>query len=116
MKAEIYQFIVPIVSLVGIIISFRQYKRGINTLFESLLWGFLWLFISLVAILPDATTVFLSKTIGIKDHINAIIFVGLAISFFLNFRMFNYLKIQNKVISDLVRKIAIENSKDNRDD
>lgn len=113
MKAELYQFIVPIVSLVGIIISIRKYKRGINTAFETVLWTGLWLFISLVAILPDQTTFLLSKTIGIKDHINAIIFIGLAISFFLNFKLFNSLKKQNKLISDLVRKIAIENRKGN---
>ena len=107
MKAEIYQFVVPVVGLIGILISVRQYNKGNNTLFESFLWCFLWLFISFIAIFPDATTIYLSKTIGIKDHINAIIFIGLAISFFLNFRLFIQVKKQNKLITDLVRKIAL---------
>lgn len=108
MKFEIYQLVVPVVSIVGIIFTIRQFKSGINTLFESFLWSILWLFVSLVAVFPDATTVYLSKTIGIKDHINGIIFIGLAISFFLNFKLFNSFKKQNKIITDLVRKIAID--------
>lgn len=108
MKTEIYQIIVPIVGIVAIIISVQKYNRGINTFFESSLWSVLWVFVSLVAIFPNATTMFLSKTIGIKDHINAIIFIGLAISFFLNFKLFNLIKKQNKTITDLVRKIAVK--------
>jgi hypothetical protein len=105
---RIYQLIVPIVGIIGIFYTLNKFRVGINTLFESILWILLWLFISSVAIFPDATTLFLSKTIGIKDHINGIIFIGLAISFFLNFKLFNSFKKQNKIITDLVRKIAIE--------
>lgn len=108
MKLEIYQVVVPLVSFVGIIFTFRKFKSGINTLFESFLWSMLWLFISLVAVFPDAISIYLSKTIGIKDHINGIIFIGLAISFFLNFKLFNSFKKQNKIITELVRKIAID--------
>jgi len=110
MKIELYQIIVPLVGVTGALISIRYYRRGVYTLFESLMWNLLWAFISFVAVFPDATTIFLSKTIGIKDHINAIIFIGLAISFFLNFKLFNSIKKQNKVITELVRKLAIEKS------
>jgi hypothetical protein len=110
---RIFQVIVPLVGIIGIIYSIRQFRTGINTFFESLLWVLLWLFVSLVAIFPDSTTNFISKSIGIKDHINGIIFIGLAISFFLNFKLFNSFKKQNKIITDLVRKIAIEKQKQN---
>jgi hypothetical protein len=110
---KIYQLIVPLVGLVGTLYSVRQFRTGINTFFESLLWVMLWIFISLVAIFPDAITFFLSKSIGIKDHINGIVFIGLAILFFLNFKLFNSFKKQNKVITELVRKIALENQNKN---
>jgi hypothetical protein len=109
MKFEAYQIVVPLISIAGTVLTFRQYRRGNNTLFETLLWSSLWIFIAIVAIFPNKTTLFLSRTIGIKDHINAIIFIGLAISFFLNFRMFNSVKRMNRQITELVRKIAIEN-------
>ncbi len=115
MKAEIYQFIVPIVGVTGAIISVRQYKKGVYTIYESMFWISFWMFISFVAIFPDVITVYISKSIGIKDHINAIIFIGLAILFFLNFRLFNSLKAQNKVITELVRKIAIDKVNDERE-
>jgi hypothetical protein len=105
---KFYQVIVPLIGLMGILFTIRQFRNGINTLFESFLWTVLWFFISLVAIFPDAITLYLSRTIGIKDHINGIIFIGLAISFFLNFRLFNSFKKQNKVITELVRKIALD--------
>lgn len=111
---KIYQFIVPIVGVIGILYTLRQFRNGINTFFESMLWILLWLFISLVAIFPDAITFFISKVIGIKDHINGIIFIGLAISFFLNFKLFNNLKKQNKIITELVRKIAIDTRLENK--
>jgi hypothetical protein len=111
---RIYQIIVPLVGVIGIQYTIRKFLNGINGFFESLLWILLWLFISLVAIFPDAITFFLSKWIGIKDHINGIIFIGLAISFFLNFKLFNSFKKQNKLITDLVRKIAMEKEEENK--
>lgn len=105
---RIYQIIVPLVGMIGMAYTLRQFRIGINSFFETLLWVILWLFISIVAIFPDEITFFVSKSIGIKDHINGIIFIGLAISFFLNFKLFNSFKKQNKIITDLVRKIALE--------
>jgi hypothetical protein len=110
MNFETYQLIVPLISFAGIIWTIIQYRRGNNTLFETALWCSLWVFISVVAIIPNKTTLFLSRTIGIKDHINAIIFIGLAISFFLNFRLFNSMKKMNRQITELSRKMAISNA------
>jgi len=93
----------------------RQFSKGINTFFETLLWILLWSFISLVAIFPDAITLFISETIGIKDHINGIIFIGLAISFLLNFKLFDSLKKQNKALTELVRKLALEKASHSND-
>jgi hypothetical protein len=109
MKFEVYQIIVPIISIAAIALTYREFKKGNNSLFELFMWGSFWGFIALVAIFPDPITHFISQTIGIKDHINAIIFIGLAMSFFLHFRLFNTMKKQNAAITELVRQIAINN-------
>ena len=113
---RIYQIIVPLLGIIGIGFTIRQFLRGINTFFETLLWITLWLFISMVAIFPDAITNFISETIGIKDHINGIIFIGLAISFLLNFKLFDSMKKQNKILTELVRKIALDKSLQSKDE
>lgn len=112
MTLETYQIIVPVISIAGIILTINQYRKGNNTLFETLLWSALWTFIMLVALFPNKITIFLSKTIGIKDHINAIIFIGLAISFFINFRLFNAIKSMNRQLTELSRKMAIEQGRE----
>ena len=108
MRFEVYQMVVPVISIAGTALTIRKYLKGNNTLFETFLWSGLWIFIALVALFPNKTTLFLSKTIGIKDHINAIIFIGLAISFFLIFQMFNTIKKMDRQITELIRKIAID--------
>jgi hypothetical protein len=114
MKFEIYQIVVPFISITGIALTVKKYIRGNNTLFETLLWSSLWLFIALVALFPNKTTLLLARFTGIKDHINAIIFMGLAISFFLNFRLFNSLKKMNSQLTEISRRIALNNADDSR--
>ena len=113
---RIYQIIVPLLGLIGIGFTIRQFSKGLNTFFETMLWILLWLLISMVAIFPDAITQYISETIGIKDHINGIIFIGLAISFLLNFKLFDSLKKQNKALTELVRKIALDKASNTKDE
>lgn len=110
MKFEVYQIIVPIIGLLVIAMTVRQHLLGKNTFFETSFWIAFWIFVSLIAIFPDPITVFISKTLGIKDNINAIIFTGLALSFFIHFNMFMIIKKQNRTITELVRTIAIQSA------
>ena len=115
MQFEVYQILVPAIGLFSIGMTIRSHLNGDNTVFESLFWVVFWIGVSLVAVFPDATTNFLSRALGIKDNVNAIIFIGLAASFFIHFRTFAVIKKQNRVISDLVTKIALVLIKDYRD-
>ncbi len=108
MKFEVYQILVPIISLVAIAMTVKSHTKGENTMFESFFWIVFWMGVSLIALFPDLTTNYLSKLLGIKDNVNAVIFIGLAASFFIHFRTFNIIKLQNKTITELVRKIALE--------
>ena len=115
MQFEVYQILVPTIGLFSIGMTLRSHFNGDNTVFESFFWIVFWIGVSLIAVFPDATTIFLSRVLGIKDNVNAIIFIGLAASFFIHFRTFAVIKKQNRVITDLIRKIALELKKDNRD-
>ena len=108
MSFEVYQILVPIISIVAITMTFKSHLNGDNTMFETFFWIIFWLGISLIALFPDFTTNYLSQLLGIKDNVNAVIFIGLAASFFIHFRTFHIIKLQNKTITELVRKIALE--------
>lgn len=108
MSLEVYQIVVPVLVLVSFAFTCRQYLKGNYTLFEVILWSSFWFFIAAIALFPDPIANFFSQTFGIKDHINAIIFVGLGFLFYMQLRMFNTVKEQNRTITELIRKIAIE--------
>ncbi|TVQ43176.1 MAG: DUF2304 domain-containing protein [Saprospirales bacterium] len=104
---EVYQILVPLIALFAITLTLISHFKGQNTLFESFFWVLLWLGIAVVAIIPDEITNALSHALGIKDNVNAIIFIGLAASFFIHFKTFSVIKEQNRVITKLVRKISL---------
>jgi hypothetical protein len=108
MNFEVYQIIVPIIGLFSVVLTIKSHTEGNNKLFETFFWILFWLGISILAIIPDQITFFLSDLLGIKDNVNAIIFIGLALSFFIHFKTFVTIKKQNKQITDLVRKTALE--------
>ena len=104
----LYKIIVPIISLAFIAYSFNQYKQGKNTIFETVLWSMIWLGIAAIAIFPDFITDSIAKIFGIKSNINAIIFLGLGLLFFIQYNLFVAIKRQNKVITELVKKLALK--------
>jgi len=112
MQFEVYQVLVPLIGLFSIGLTLRSQLIGENTVFETFFWILIWVGICLVALFPDTTTNFLSRALGIKDNVNAIIFIGLAASFFIHFRTFTVIKRQNRTITELVRKIALKMEKD----
>lgn len=114
MNFEVYQILVPIISILSIAMTLKSHRKGENTMFESFFWIIFWLCVSLIALFPDVTTIYLSHILGIKDNVNAVIFIGLAASFFIHFRTFNIIKQQNKTITELVRKIALETDRENK--
>jgi|LakMenEpi03Aug12_release.lakeMendotaPanAssembly.Ray.scaffolds.fasta_scaffold238929_1 hypothetical protein len=109
---EIYQILVPCIAVIFMYVSIKQYVSGKNTFFEMFSWCLIWFFIIAVAIVPDLITVHLAQILGIKSNINAIIFLSLGILFFLQYNLFLTIKRQNKTISELIKKIALENKKD----
>ncbi len=109
---EIYQILVPLVAILFMYVSVRQYMSGRNTFFEMFSWCFIWFFIIVVAIIPDLITIYLARALGIKSNVNAIVFLSLGILFFLQYNLFLTIKRQNKTITDLVKKIALDNKKE----
>jgi hypothetical protein len=106
---------VPAIAFLFLFYTALQHVKGRNTVAELLFWVLFWTFTSLLAIFPDAITDRLAKWLGIKSNINAILFLGLGILFFIQFRLFFLLKKQNHTITELARKIALQNKDTNQE-
>jgi hypothetical protein len=107
---EIYQVVVPIIAIIFLAYTVIMFRRGRSSAFEMVGWMLIWGLAILLALLPDAVTNFIAKVFGIKSNINAIVFLGLGILFFLQFHLYMLVRRQNQVITDLVRKLALRDN------
>ncbi len=107
MEFQFYQIFSAVFSLVLLFISVRQFLGGHIRLTELVFWLTFWLFTLVVALFPDPVSKFIANTLGIKSNLNALVFIGLGVLFFIQFRLYLIIRKQNEIISDLVRKIAI---------
>ncbi len=105
---ETYQILVPLVSLAFWAYTIFQFIKGRASMAELLFWSLFWLLTIALALFPDAITDRLAHWLGIKSNINALLFLSIGILFFLQFRLYFIIKRQNAVISELVRKLALE--------
>ena len=110
-QLEIYQWLVPIISIYFIIRTFNNYKTGKYSPRNALIWIIFWTSILLLALLPDAIPNSIAKGLGFKDHINAIIFVALGVLFIMVFYLSTAVSRIEDKLTNLVRQLALEQAK-----
>lgn len=99
---NLYQIIVPIISLIFIADAYTNFKKGKRRISVFLLWIAFWSSLSAVAIFPRLSY-FVAHIVGFQDNVNAIIFIGIGILFYLIFRVLLYAETLNEKINRLVR-------------
>ena len=77
-------------------------------MFELLIGLLFAILITLLAVFPDAISNNFAKLLGIKSNINAVMFGGIILSLWLNFRLWMLIRHQDRPISSLNSKIALE--------
>jgi hypothetical protein len=112
---ELYKILVPLIAIIFLVFTVVSHVKGKNTLMELIFWIFFWGFTIFLAFFPDFMTKQLAKFLGIKSNVNAIVFLAIGILFFLHIRLYFILKRQNQIITDLIRKLAIDKKEDNKD-
>ena len=108
-QLEIYQWLVPLVSIFFISRTLLQYRSKRRTFRGLVIWGGFWLSLAIFAFIPNEISQKLARVLGIKDNVNAIIFIGLGLLFFLIFSLSSTVDRLERQITDLVREIAKEN-------
>lgn len=78
-------------------------------MFSTLVWIGFWLTLSILAIIPDLVSFSIAESLGFKSNVNAVIFVLLGFLFLMTYYLSSMLEKLEKQITQLVRKMALDN-------
>jgi len=107
MQLEIYQWLAPLIALVYIIRTVRQYFQGKTSPRNAIIWITFWIGVSLLALMPDTIPNRIARTLGIRDHINAIIFLSLGVLFLMVFYLSAAVNRVENQLTELIRQLAL---------
>jgi hypothetical protein len=112
---ELYQIIAIIVSIIVLILSILRFRDGKMSLGMLMAWIVIWLIIIIISIYPNDTNYLASYT-GIGRGLDFVLIIGLILSFYLIFKMYNKIEVIEEELTDLIRELAIQNKNtDNKD-
>lgn len=95
---------------VRVVLQYKQKKRLYTSTF---FWIIFWTAVTALAFLPDKISLPLAKLLGIKNNVNAVIFVALLFMFSIVFYLSAVVEKMERQITELVRKLALENKNEN---
>ncbi|AEG18297.1 DUF2304 domain-containing protein [Methanobacterium paludis] len=104
----IYQVIGILLGIVALLLTILRFKDGKMSLGMFVGWILIWLIVIFVSIYPESTS-FLAKSAGIGRGLDFVLILGILSCFYLIFKLYNKLETMEEEITDLVRKIAIQN-------
>ena len=107
MEIRAFQVIVILLSLVFLYRVVRKHRRSQVNLIETGLGLAFWTATLLLALFPDTISTQLAKIFGIKDNINAVLFILIGLLGVIQFRLFNILRNQDKALTAIIRQLAI---------
>ncbi len=106
-----YQWLVPLIAVVFVYRIIKQYNSRKRIFGSLVIWILFWIIITALAIIPDSISFKIAELLGFKSNINAVIFVALGFLFIFMFYMNATVEKLEKQMTDMVRKLAIENQK-----
>lgn len=114
MQFEIYQWLVPLISLFYIyrtILGVVRKRRSIPT---AIVWIIFWTTLIILALIPDPFTVAIQKTLGFKSNVTALIFVAMGLLFLFVFYLSTMIETLERRLTELVRRLALEEEANKR--
>ena len=110
MKFEIYQYIVPIISLIFLIRISIQYANRRRSIISSVVWSGFWIVLGVLAVFPHILSTFLADILGFRDNVHAILFIGLGLALLIIFYLSSVIDKLETQLTTLVRTLAIRES------
>jgi len=106
---RLFQWLVPLLVTLFIANQFLRYTRGRLNLGELIFGLFVWSSIGLLALFPDQISNFIAALFGIKSNTNAVLFFGLGMLFYFQYRLYRIQVNHRREITKLTRIIALQN-------
>lgn len=114
LKLEIYQWLVPLIALIFIVRTIRQYSRHRRSIRGTALWISFWVAIALLAIVPNWISGRLAVMLGFKSNINAVIFLALGGLYIFVFYLSASITRLETQFTDLVRELAKQQERERK--
>ena len=113
MNLRLFQIVVILIAIAFAFVWVRNFRTAKIKMFELLVGLFFAVAFALLAIFPDAISNNIARLLGIKSNINAVMFGGIILSLWLNFRLWMLIRHQDRRITNLNSKIAIKELEEN---
>lgn len=94
-------------------LTVRRGKQNVLSRSETFLWGALWIAGAVVTLRPEVTT-FFAGVIGVGRGTDAVMYVSVAVLFYLTFRIFLRIDKLDHEITELVRREALRDAEEKR--
>jgi hypothetical protein len=106
----LYPLLAIFLGILAITLSILRFRDGKMSLGMFLVWIFIWLVVIIIAIYPDSTN-YLASFTGIGRGLDLVLILGLLLSFYMIFKMYNKIETVEEELTDLVRELAIQRKK-----
>lgn len=108
MELEIYQWLIPLISLFFLSRTILQYRKKRRSARGLAVWMIFWVTLIFMAIIPNQISMELARIFGFKSNVNAIIFVSLGLLFLFVFYLSAAIERLERKITELVRKLSLD--------
>jgi hypothetical protein len=105
------QIVLLLFAAAGFAAAVLRYRRGGSSRLQLVLWSLLWAAVVGVALRPSAAS-YIAARLGVGRGADVVVYLALALLFYLQFRLFGRLEDQERQITKLTREIALRELKD----
>ncbi|HKK88576.1 MAG TPA: DUF2304 domain-containing protein [Saprospiraceae bacterium] len=116
MDLRVYQIITLLTAIVLQVIIVRKFRQGSFRLPELMVSSLVLLVLLMAAINPGGFSNRLANLLGIENDINAVLFGGLVLSLWFNFRLWMLLRTLEKKFSRIITHLSILNEEGDEQD
>lgn len=105
-----FQLSLVLFALFAIVRTAKQYRKQKVSLHWFLMWGGLWALVIAVALWPETADAF-AKLVGVERGADLALYVAVVVLAYLVFRLFVRQEETERAITQLVRRIAVNDPK-----